>query len=155
MDQFAAYRNRLVAEGQRHGRTRSINWPLWQDGGMATDPGTRQLLQQITGMQPIKTETGLEAFYACLSQRTDQILAVEGDLAQIRPAFMQREPAAFAVGIQGSGACHRAAGTDAASVEQRTEDYLRRQFSELLHLEPHKIDPGPRWKSTGLTQSWP
>src|ERR1700739_537081 len=85
MDQFATYRNRLVAEGQRRGRTRSINWPLWQDGGMATDPGTRQLLQQITAMQPIKTETGLKAFYACLSQRTDQV--------QIRPSLMQREPA--------------------------------------------------------------
>src|SRR6185436_2564450 len=34
MDQFAAVRNRQVAAGQRHGRTRSINWPLWQAGGM-------------------------------------------------------------------------------------------------------------------------
>src|SRR6478752_3688007 len=128
MDQFAAYRNRLVAEGQRHGRTRSINWPLWQEGGMATDPGTRQLLQQITGMQPIKTETGLEAFYACLSQRTDQILAVEGDLAQIRPALMQGEPAPLPSEFKVVKPAIVAAGTDAASAEQRTEDYLRRQF---------------------------
>ena len=58
MDQFAAYRNRLVAEGQRHGRTRSINWPLWQDGGMATK--YRALVSccsRSPGMQPIKTET--------------------------------------------------------------------------------------------------
>src|SRR5579864_8282930 len=141
MDQFAAYRNRLVAEGQRHGRTRSINWPLWQDGGMATDPGTRQLLQQITGMQPIKTETGLEAFYACLSQRTDQILAAEGDLAQVGPALMQGEPAPLPSEFKAAKPAIVAAGTDAASAEQRTQDYLRRQFSELLHLEPHKIDP--------------
>ena len=83
MDQFAAYRNRLVAEGQRHGRTRSINWPLWQDGGMATDPGTRQLLQQITGMQPIKTETGLKAFHQSIALPFDQTLVLQGDTARL------------------------------------------------------------------------
>src|ERR1041385_1807752 len=126
MDQFAAYRNRLVAEGQRHGRTRSINWPLWQDGGMATDPGTRQLLQQITGMQPIKIETGLETFYACLSQRADQ--------AQIRPALMQGEPVHLPSEFKAVKPAVVAAGTGAASVEQRNHNYLGRQFSELLHL---------------------
>ncbi len=34
MDRFAEWRNGQVAAGLRHGRTRSINWPLWQDGGM-------------------------------------------------------------------------------------------------------------------------
>src|SRR5213076_836806 len=57
MDQFAAYRNRQVAAGQRHGRTRSINWPLWQAGGMAVDPASREALQQATGMQPMQTAT--------------------------------------------------------------------------------------------------
>ncbi|HEU4887432.1 MAG TPA: SDR family NAD(P)-dependent oxidoreductase, partial [Thermoanaerobaculia bacterium] len=33
LDAFAAYRNGLVALEQRHGRTRSIDWPLWQAGG--------------------------------------------------------------------------------------------------------------------------
>src|SRR5262249_39790642 len=38
MDQFAAYRNGQVAADERRGRTRSINWPLWQAGGVGTDP---------------------------------------------------------------------------------------------------------------------
>ena len=38
MDQFAAYRNDLAASGQRQGHALSIQWPLWQDGGMAIDP---------------------------------------------------------------------------------------------------------------------
>ncbi|WP_159025856.1 SDR family NAD(P)-dependent oxidoreductase, partial [Aquimarina sp. Aq78] len=37
MDQFAGYRNRLVLDDQRQGHTLSINWPLWQDGGMQID----------------------------------------------------------------------------------------------------------------------
>src|SRR5256885_12276447 len=41
MDQFAGYRNRQVTAGERHGHTRSINWPLWQAGGMAIDAAGR------------------------------------------------------------------------------------------------------------------
>ncbi|HET8773089.1 MAG TPA: SDR family oxidoreductase, partial [Thermoanaerobaculia bacterium] len=58
LDRFAAYRNRQVAAGQRHGRTRSINWPLWQDGGMGTDATAGEtLLQLCPGMEPMQTET--------------------------------------------------------------------------------------------------
>jgi len=36
-DQFSSYRNRLTDRKERHGRTLSINWPLWQQGGMVFD----------------------------------------------------------------------------------------------------------------------
>src|SRR5205807_7154876 len=57
MDQFAAYRNRQVGAGKRHGRTRSIDWPVWQAGGMKIDEGRQRVLQQITGNQPMQTAT--------------------------------------------------------------------------------------------------
>src|SRR5947209_17051442 len=59
MDQCAAYRNRQVAAGQRQGRTRSINWGLWQAVGMGIEAATREVLQQSTGMQPLETATGM------------------------------------------------------------------------------------------------
>ena len=59
MDQFATYRNRQVAAKERYGRTRSINWPLWQAGGMGVDPASQERLQQTTGMQPMQTATGM------------------------------------------------------------------------------------------------
>ncbi|MCX7293784.1 SDR family oxidoreductase, partial [Janthinobacterium sp.] len=34
MDSYAHYRNALVAQGLRQGRTVALNWPLWQAGGM-------------------------------------------------------------------------------------------------------------------------
>src|SRR6185295_17695091 len=68
----------------RYGRTRSINWPLWQAGGMAIDPASQELLQQTTGMHPMQTSTGIEAFHRSLALPYGQTLVVEGDLAQIR-----------------------------------------------------------------------
>src|SRR5262249_1163907 len=92
MDQFAAYRNRQVAPGARRGRTLSINWPLWQAGGMGIDPANLELLRQATGLQPMRTATGLQAFYRGLAAPYDQMLVVEGDLTQIRRALLAGRP---------------------------------------------------------------
>ena len=45
MDAYAKYRNDLVVSGQRQGRTLSINWPLWQEGGMRVDAETEKMIQ--------------------------------------------------------------------------------------------------------------
>src|SRR5205085_1809059 len=49
LDAFAAERNRQVAAGERRGRTRSINWPVWQSGRMGTDAASQERLEQATG----------------------------------------------------------------------------------------------------------
>src|SRR5262249_45211678 len=92
LDQFAAYRNRQVAVGQGRGRTRSINWPIWQDGGMGTDPASQERLQQTTGMLPMQTATGMRAFYRSLALPYDQILVVEGIQSKIKSYYLQKAP---------------------------------------------------------------
>ena len=54
MDAFAHYRNTLVRESQRWGRTLLINWPLWREGGMRVDPGSEKLMQRgrCSGFDP-------------------------------------------------------------------------------------------------------
>ena len=75
----------LVAdENQRRGRTLSIDWPLWREGGMRVDPGLEKLLQKRTGLVPMATATGLAAFYRGLALDADQVVILEGDPAQLR-----------------------------------------------------------------------
>src|SRR5262249_62156650 len=89
MDQFAAHRNRLVARQQRYGRTRSINWGLWEAGGMGLEAGEQERLQQTTGMRPMRTAIGMESFYRSLAMPYDQVLVMEGDLIKIREWLFQ------------------------------------------------------------------
>jgi polyketide synthase PksL len=147
MDHFAAYRNRQVAARQRHGRTRSINWPLWQAGGMSIDAASREMMQRATGMRAMRTETGLQAFHRSLASPYDQTLVVEGDVARIRRAL-------FAAPATPPGAEARppAAMTEpaAAGLAGKTQDYLRREFSELLKLPFPKIDPQAPLENYGI-----
>src|SRR5260370_5989708 len=92
MDQFAAYRNRQVAAKQRHGRTRSINWGLWQAGGLRMDAASQEMLQQATGVQPMQTATGMQAFYRSLSLPSDQVLVLEGEVTRMRRALFAGVP---------------------------------------------------------------
>jgi acyl transferase domain-containing protein/enoyl-CoA hydratase/carnithine racemase/NAD(P)-dependent dehydrogenase (short-subunit alcohol dehydrogenase family)/acyl carrier protein/SAM-dependent methyltransferase len=144
MDQFAAYRNRLVAAGQRRGRTRSINWPLWQAGGMGADPATRELLQQATGMQPMETARGVDTFHRSLAWPYDQVLVAEGDLIRIRRALHD--------GLTAEPESSMAAGVaiDGDSLVEKTEDYLRQQCAALLKLPFQALDPQAPLEKYGI-----
>ena len=49
MDGFVSWRNGLVAAGQRSGRSVSINWPLWKDGGLRIGDRELQDLERTSG----------------------------------------------------------------------------------------------------------
>ncbi|WP_129645085.1 SDR family NAD(P)-dependent oxidoreductase [Peristeroidobacter agariperforans] len=146
MDQFAAHRNRLVAAQARHGRTLSINWPLWQDGGMTIDPEHLQALQRSTGMHPMQTQTGLRAFHECLRLQRSQVLVVEGDAERIHRAFLA-EPQISAEVAERNAA---AAPVDSSNLIDKTQSFLRKQFSVVLKLPAQKIDPAAPLDQYGI-----
>ncbi|MCB2360150.1 SDR family NAD(P)-dependent oxidoreductase [Clostridium estertheticum] len=84
MDAYAKYRNALVNLNQCSGRTISINWPLWNDGGMRVNEETEKNMKLSLGIMPMSTIHGIEAFYKALASRRDQILVLEGDASTIR-----------------------------------------------------------------------
>ncbi|NJM14469.1 MAG: SDR family NAD(P)-dependent oxidoreductase [Bacteroidales bacterium] len=145
MDQFASYRNRLASLKLRKGKTLSVNWPLWSEGGMRPDGGSQEALQQTTGMYAMSTATGMQAFYKALELPYSQILVLEGALMQLK-ALLQEEPTIYAEpAVSAKEQPHEAskkiiAAADPASLEEKTQDYLRKQFSALLKLAAQRID---------------
>ena len=83
MDGYADYRNSLVASKQRKGRTLSINWPLWKEGGMGVDEATEMMMQSV-GMIAMQTETGIQALYQSFTSGRAQVMVMEGSVMQIR-----------------------------------------------------------------------
>ncbi|AJQ95676.1 SDR family NAD(P)-dependent oxidoreductase [Gynuella sunshinyii] len=149
MDQFARDRNQQVAAQKCRGRTLSINWPLWQDGGMNIDADRLTQLQQTLGMSVLQTANGLEAFYQCLESGHDQVLVMEGHLPLIRQALHQ--PSATPT-VPEQVDWHVTAVTDVTDVTDiasesgadqlpdQTRQYLKQQLARLIKLSPQKID---------------
>jgi polyketide synthase PksL len=74
LDAFIAARAELQARGERPGRSLSINWPLWKDGGMQLDPELAAL--KTGGLPPLETAEGLRIFEAALASGESQVTAV-------------------------------------------------------------------------------
>jgi amino acid adenylation domain-containing protein len=83
LDHFAAWRNEQTETGKRFGHTISINWPLWAEGGMQIAPTEQQRIYQLSGMAPLPSVLGLQAFYALLNIRHSQAAVIYGDEARL------------------------------------------------------------------------
>ena len=87
MDYFAEWRNHLVAQQQRAGRSLSVQWPLWQDGGMQVDKRTVQWFADTLGMTPLDTQQGIQALEDALRLSDSQLLVIQGVQETIRRAL--------------------------------------------------------------------
>ncbi|WP_186223295.1 SDR family NAD(P)-dependent oxidoreductase, partial [Burkholderia gladioli] len=79
LDAFAGYREALAAEGRRHGRTLSLGWPLWAEGGMQVDADTQARMLRALGMRALPSEAGVAAFAQALALRAPHLLVLHGD----------------------------------------------------------------------------
>ncbi|WP_108807996.1 SDR family NAD(P)-dependent oxidoreductase [Aquimarina spinulae] len=141
MDQFAVYRNQLVQKDQRQGQTLSINWPLWQDGGMQIDQASQEILKQTMQIQPMETIVGMHAFYCSLELNQDQALVIKGDLFQLHDNKKIDQEIINSPMITNKG--H-------SDLFEKTEDYLCKEFSLLLKLTSRKIDPQEPLEKYGI-----
>jgi acyl transferase domain-containing protein/thioesterase domain-containing protein/acyl carrier protein len=130
-DAYADYRQQLVEAGQRRGRTLSINWPLWQAGGMHVDDDLVAMMTRKTGMIPMRSESGLRAFYWGLSSGRNRLMFMEGDAARIRDAF--RLDRALTTPVA-------AVAPDAAGLRANVLWALKRLLAEAVKLAPEAID---------------
>ncbi len=64
MDYYAQKRAREV----NYGKTISISWSYWEQGGMMMPDEIRKYIRTKSGIAPIPTQTGMEAFHTVLSQ---------------------------------------------------------------------------------------
>ncbi|TWI44010.1 polyketide synthase PksN [Pseudoduganella flava] len=87
MDSFAARREALRAAGQRSGRTVSLNWSLWADGGMKLDEQTELFFRRTLGIRPLATQVGVQAFTQALGAGLPQVAVLEGERAKIEHAW--------------------------------------------------------------------
>ncbi|CAM2067521.1 Amino acid adenylation domain-containing protein [Sulfidibacter corallicola] len=148
LDAFAHQRNQWVSQGLRRGKTLSIGWPLWKDGGMRMDQAAEHMMERATGMTAMDTANGLETLNRALQGAYAHVLVAQGSLANIRSWFQPRQHP------------DPQPETSAPKASNQTEPLLRElidQVAELQRISPKKIEPDAEWSvygfdSIGLTE---
>ncbi|MGL5860227.1 MAG: SDR family NAD(P)-dependent oxidoreductase, partial [Phycicoccus sp.] len=141
LDAFAEHRDGLVRSGARSGRTLSVGWPLWRAGGMGRDAGTRASLAARSGLAPMPTSAGLEAFGRAFGSTAAHVVVGCGDQQQIAAFLADAPPAAPDASDSGAGDC---GAVDPWARDPRATaddlDFLRRSLAELLEQPVEELD---------------
>lgn len=152
MDTFSIYRNKLVEQNERKGKTISINWPLWQDGGMNVDDSTKVLIKQNLGIDVLNTKLGIKSFYISLNMHYNQILVLEGDKEMLRKAVILDEPVEEKI-LQVENdikSDNPVANINSGDLEEKCVDFLKKELSMMFKLPSHKIDSEAPLEKYGL-----
>ncbi len=147
MDQFAAYRNQKVAAKERYGKTVSINWPLWKEGGMQVDNVGQDMLYQTTGIRPMHTQTGIQSFYRCLEQQCELVLVMEGELPKMRSILLNHQ---IGQNTHSQASQMQISKIDPGNLMEKTEKFICKQFSSVLKLPLNKIDSKVPFEKYGI-----
>ncbi|MCC5466707.1 SDR family NAD(P)-dependent oxidoreductase [Pelosinus baikalensis] len=151
MDNYAKYRNTMVRAEQRRGRTLSINWPLWKDGGMRVDGGTEDMLMQSMGMVAMQTSTGIRALYQGLASGKDQVMVMEGDTKRFRAALLRQQ-----FGSKGAKnpslveESNVVPGIGQDILREKAENYFKKLLSSVIKLPAHRIEADAPLENYGI-----
>ncbi|QYK68214.1 type I polyketide synthase [Paenibacillus sp. S02] len=163
MDAYAWYRNTLVSSIERTGKTLSINWPLWKDGGMRPDQETEKAMQKV-GMYAMRTETGMSALYQSIACIPDQVMVIEGDVELIsnmmimegqleesgkasRDQALGSEAEAY---IVSSTAKKTESGQEEDLLREKTAHYLKTLLSSSIGLPVYRIEEDTPFENYGV-----
>jgi acyl transferase domain-containing protein len=89
MDALLAEREQRRMAGARSGRSLSVNWPLWREGGMRVDQLTRQSMWDVAGLLPLETREGWSILERALAGEAAQVAVAVGAAAPMRAFFAQ------------------------------------------------------------------
>ncbi|MGR8931280.1 MAG: amino acid adenylation domain-containing protein [Gammaproteobacteria bacterium] len=83
LDSFIFWRNRQVDLGNRAGRSLSINWPIWEEGGMHIHPQVLKGIKERLGVIPLSTADGISAMDRIATMTSPQVMPIYGIQEQI------------------------------------------------------------------------
>ncbi|MBV9490040.1 MAG: LLM class flavin-dependent oxidoreductase [Verrucomicrobia bacterium] len=140
LDAFARRRDALCRLGQRSGRTLSINWPLWRDGGMRA--GKEAAALTSLGLLPLDRSTGIDLFEQAMASGEVQLWCGIGDRAKVEAQLLngnlQRDRVSVSIGA-GSPAPEPQQSRAFVLDRRQVVDYLIRRFAELTKLPAAQV----------------
>jgi 3-oxoacyl-(acyl-carrier-protein) synthase/acyl carrier protein len=145
LDKFIQRRERLRLQGQRAGKTLSINWPYWKEGGMKVDEQTEKLLKTLWGMRPLSTPTGLEIFSRGLTLDLGHFMVIAGHRPKVLRAMgLEAEPE------RDPAISPPVSTVDKTSLAKRVEQDIVKMISAILKIDESNIGLSDDLKEFGF-----
>ncbi len=141
MDRFVEARERRRRAGERSGVSLSINWPLWQQGGLQTSKGVN--VRSGLRLLPLPVADGVAAFELLLRSGRSQMSVLYGDAEFVGDIYRDL---GLEVCSEGDGMSDETNGRAAEAMPTTAaadDDFEKRALKHLAALiaGPTKMDP--------------
>lgn len=149
LDQFAAFRDMLCHKGERRGKTLSINWPLWEEGGMTLSDEEQLMLSHTIGMERLPTEKGIAVFESGLMLKTHQCMVMYGlkERLDIYLVNKQKNQSFSEAADQAESDSYEA---DLSMLTENAEKLLKSLLSAEIGLSEHRINSHTNFDEYGI-----
>lgn len=140
MNDFAVLREASVNRKERSGKTVSIAWPLWKDGGMHVSEETEQWIFNHFGFSAFTEHEGIEAWETIMNMNIPMVSLATGDTNKIKQNL-----GIEAVTVQSS---KREINSEA--VRQQIIKDIKNIISSLLHVASDDMDEDVDFEEYGV-----
>jgi len=144
MDGFMLQREDLRRRGLRSGKSLSINWPLWTEGGMRPPQIVRELMEKRLGLRPMESDIGLAVFDRALASKPTQIAVFSGDVHRIDDWVMASSPSLADVSTQLPEPASPASVSTPSAPRPKARTKGPRTPTPTPTPDSHKADEGAR-----------
>lgn len=150
MDVYAEYRNILVKEGKRVGKTLSINWPLWEHGGMHLSKEMEERIYVTRGIVPLRTQIGLSVFYQALENDYSQVMVMEGNAEKLSKKKKTEKNVEQTEGTEDIAVVNSGAECKEEELQAKMELYLKKIISGITGLPVERIQSKEFMENYGI-----
>ncbi|MDE9482416.1 KR domain-containing protein [Xenorhabdus bovienii] len=150
MDNYAAWRHQLQQNGRRHGRSLSLNWPLWAEGGMQLSQTQIDRISTSIGLYPLPVAQAFDAFYQAVESPESQVMVLYGNqekIARILPHLGRSQSAEQPQPAQTS---EPEAANAQASLTDVSMVVLKERIAALLGIDENDIDSDSEFEMLGF-----
>ncbi|PXV95612.1 phosphopantetheine binding protein [Lachnotalea glycerini] len=124
----------------------SINWPLWENGGMNIDSQIKEQLREMTGLETIDNQYGILVVNNALQHDYSQIIVVRinSEKKEVIQSMMQEErrdniPNKNPIPLESK-----------SQLKRQMEEYLKQILSNQLGIPIAKIKLSEPWEQYGI-----
>ena len=144
LDHYAAARERRREAGACSGRSLSIGWSPWGDGGMHLSDDVLAALRRDAGIEPLDRQTGLRALDEALAGSAAHVLVATGEPDRVERYLRSAAPPGQAVDERPTPAVAAAVGSRSVA------DHLRAIVAEETKSPVEHIQADEPFETYGI-----
>jgi len=140
MDTYIQRREIMQQQGLRTGKSLSLNWSIWADGGMKLDAQMEAFFKNSLGIRPLKSEIGIGTFTSGLFAEETQVVVVEGMQERMEIAWgIRKKEAAIQTQVESPTSTNTASEETSGEVASLVRKELIQIAMDFLKLEEDDV----------------